>query len=57
MVPSEKSPNFNPSQNFYSHGISYDRAKLKKVGNFYLLAWLVFEGPVTHIPAVEERIF
>ena len=34
---------------FYSYKpiISYDRAKLKKVGDFYVLTWLIFTGPVT----------
>ena len=33
----------------YEQNISYDRAKLKKVGDFYVLTWLIFAGPVTNI--------
>ena len=32
----------------YKRIISYDRAKLKKVGDFYALTWLIFTGPVTY---------
>ena len=32
----------------YQRNIRYDRAKLKKVGNFYALTWLIFAGPVTN---------
>ena len=28
--------------------ISYDRAKLKKVGDFYALTWLIFAGLITY---------
>ena len=28
--------------------ISYDRANLKKVSDFYALTWLIFAGPVTY---------
>ena len=33
--------------NSYKWIISYDRANLKKVGNFYVLTWLNFAGLVT----------
>ena len=33
----------------YKRIISYDRAKLKKVGEFSALTWLIFSGPVTYI--------
>ena len=33
--------------NSYKQIFSYDRAKLKKVDNFYVLTWLIFAGPVT----------
>ena len=33
--------------NSYKWIISYDRAKLKKVGDFYALTWLIFAGLVT----------
>ena len=32
----------------YKQIISYDRTKLKKVGDFYVLTWLIFAGPVTN---------
>ena len=32
----------------YKQNISYDRAKLKKVDEFYALTWLIFAGPVTY---------
>ena len=32
----------------YKRNMSYDKAKLKKVGNFYALTWLIFAGPVTY---------
>ena len=32
----------------YKRNISYDKANLKKVGDFYVLTWLIFAGPVTH---------
>ena len=32
--------------NLYKQILSYDRAKLKKVGYFYALTWLIFTGPV-----------
>ena len=28
---------------------SYDSAKIKKIGNFFALTWLIFAGPVTYI--------
>ena len=31
----------------YKQNISYDRAKLKKVDDFYMLTWLIFAGLVT----------
>ena len=34
--------------NSYKRIISYDRAKLKKVDDFYALTWLIFAGPVTY---------
>ena len=47
------------SNKFYINGInffnshkqikSYDRANLKKVGNFYVPTWLIFAGQVTYI--------
>ena len=33
--------------NLYQQIMSYNRTKLKKVGNFYALTWLIFAGPVT----------
>ena len=33
----------------YKQNISYDRAKLKKVGDFYALTWLIFAGLVTFL--------
>ena len=33
----------------YKRNTSYDRAKLKKVGDFYALRWLIFTGPVTYV--------
>ena len=33
--------------NSYKQILSYDRAKLKKVGDFYALTWLIFTGPAT----------
>ena len=33
----------------YKQNISYDRANLKKVGDFYALTWLIFAGPVTFV--------
>ena len=35
--------------NSYKQIISYDRAKLKNVGDFYVLTWLIFTGPVTYV--------
>ena len=32
----------------YKRNIGYDRAKLKKVGNLYVLTWLIYVGPVTY---------
>ena len=34
--------------NLYKRIISYDRAKLKKVGGFDAHTWLIFAGPVTY---------
>ena len=34
--------------NLYKRIINYDRAKLKKVGSFYVRIWLIFAGPVTY---------
>ena len=34
--------------NSYKRIINYDRAKLKKVGDFYVLTWLISAGPVTN---------
>ena len=34
--------------NFAKQIISYDRAKLKKVGDFYVPTWSIFTGPVTY---------
>ena len=34
----------------YKRIISYDREKLKKVGDFYALTWLIFTGQVTYVP-------
>ena len=31
--------------NLCKRSISYNRAKLKKVGDFYVLTWLIFAGP------------
>ena len=35
--------------------ISYDRAKLKKVDDFYALTWLIFAGPVTYRDVCTEN--
>ena len=42
--------------NLYKRIISYDRAKLKKVGNFYALTWLIFAGPVTYLDLLSLSI-
>ena len=33
----------------YKPFVSYDRAKTEKIGNFFVLTWLIFTGPVTYI--------
>ena len=32
----------------YKQITAYEKAKLKKVGNFYVLTWLIFVGLVTY---------
>ena len=31
---------------YFKRIINYDKIKLKKFGNFYVTAWLIFAGPV-----------
>ena len=38
--------------NSYKQILSYDSAKLKKVGDFYVLTWLIFTGPVTYVALI-----
>ena len=42
--------------NSYKRIISYDRAKLKKVGDFYALTWLIFAGLVTFYENPESQM-
>ena len=28
--------------------VSYDRVKTEKIGDFFVLTWLIFAGPVTY---------
>ena len=32
----------------YKRFVSYDRAKTEKVGDFFVLTWLIFAGPVMY---------
>ena len=31
----------------YKQFVSYDRAKMEKIGDFFALTWLIFTGPIT----------
>ena len=42
--------------NSYKRMISYDRAKLKKVGDFFALTWLIFAGLVTYLIAIVNTV-
>ena len=33
----------------YKQFVSYDRAKTEKIGDFFVLTWLIFTGPVTYM--------
>ena len=43
--------------NLYKQIISYNRAKLKKVGDFYALTWLIFAGLVTYNANINKYIY
>ena len=34
---------------YYKQFVSYERAKTKKVSDFFALTWLIFAGPVTYV--------